>query len=134
MKWWYVSRLRKFHLKFQKFIRVPPYDFENLMSTFLQYKYIGCLILGQINFWKKIFGPRSPQFSGITTPRLRFAQEHSDTSLVSSKRKSICKTPSIAGEQKRRISFLECNFSIHSSKPRKLHCFLEHTNSTIDFG
>ena len=77
MKWWYVSRLRKFHLKFQKFIRVPPYDFEKLMSTFLQYKYIGCLILGQINFWKKFFGPRSPQFSGITTPRLRFAQEHS---------------------------------------------------------
>ena len=37
----------------------------------------GCLILGQSNFWKKKFGPRSPQFSGITTPRLRFAQEHS---------------------------------------------------------
>ena len=52
MKWWYVSRLRKFHLKFQKFIRVPPYDFEKLMSTFLQYQDIGCLIMDQSNLLK----------------------------------------------------------------------------------
>ena len=36
------------------------------------------LFWAKLTFEKKIFGPRPPQFSGMTTPWLRFAQEHSD--------------------------------------------------------
>ena len=67
--------------------------------------------------------------------QIRAKQKIETALLVISKRKSIFDTASIVGEHKRRISFLECNFSIYVVVSQgKLHCFLEHTNSTIDFG
>ena len=72
-------------------------------------------------FWKFLINwPDQMTWTFIFHRQIRAKQKIETALLVISKRNSIFKTVSIVGEHKRRISFLECNFSIRSCKPRKI--------------